>query len=977
MVDQTYGFGGVLKTQTNNLGHTIRNTIDYRGRITTTQDPSGVKKVKVYDDYNRVTEEKIVGNIGRSPQTVAKHAYQASTMPFYTSHSLYNSSGGIDSTSYVVSDGLGHEAQAWTQDMSGDYVSTSKIYDVRGNLIQKGHPVFAGVFVIPSSITVADTLTRSYYDAFGKTRESIKDVSWGTGSSLLYLDEPWESLSIDEAEYFTKLYYDAHGRIIKVKQGQMVQGDTGTATLMAQYQYDPMNRLVKYIDANNNVLTYSYDGLGRLRQVNRQTASSPLEPWYTYEYNGAWRIRMTDNTGAYTYWEYDEIGRPIHIEMTDPLDTTDGIAEYELTYDTVLTGALSQAEDQAGTTDYTYDRYGRVKTTTRSFTDYPSITFSYEYDLQGKQTNKTFPSGYQIASTYSYGWLQSHTGMNGSTPDFSITYNYNDWGLMSSATSSMGHRFSQAYTTPLWPDQLKMRYGLQEYTQDYRWYGNGLMQQKEDGTNSIDYSYDQFKELTEVTQNGTQAEHYAYDAAGNLTQMFADSVMWNYATVGNFNQIPNRTSGASTDNYFYDTTGRVTTWETDGLSREYQYDGMGRLRAISNNGTLVEEIYYDSDGQIVKRSIDNSGTMLSHYSFLDWRYNSDTGTQTEVYTNMVAAENGTKRWLFKEADGHAAITLSDAGVLVGSRQEGAFGLEQAITGTPFALNTFHGTEKESSNELYAMGQRHLMQKDGQWLQPEPLLYLGNIPQKNLASPLSLATNRYAMNSPPSVSDTSGMDPEETTSGSTGGETTIPIQAPVDPSLTTEPIPIINEIEREELLESLGAAEQPDLSDYCLATIMGMQRKVYEVDRLPSWREAMMLTMSVGEMREIAGLEFSDGREGGYIVIGEREMVDVTNLPHSKLIFHTHPDPSPGDLMTTYNDPSSHPSPRDWRNSFYSGPDILYSRQGITTYGYDKSSLSAFSYFTNTQGITQKRSPYTGYSLTWPPLGSSLPPAIGP
>lgn len=758
-VSYTYGFSdAVVATLTNSLGHVLTNTIDSRGRPTQVQDGNGYALGKSFDDLGHVTDEYVVDTAGASLM-FRHHVYNYATAPYATQTQDYNSSGtAVESTSYIVEDGFGNALQRYIQDYAGTSRASNTLTDATGNVLATGHPV-AGVYPTASA-TIVSTLGRYYYDAFGNLRESVNDEAKGTGASLVYLDQPWQEVRQDESGYRTRLTFDAHHRILKVEQGKQ---DAYATT--AEYRYDPLHRLAKFTDPRGNVTTYSYDGAGRLREVKWGVATA-LSTWVTYGYDGRWLTDMTDATGRGVHYNYDAIGRRTTTTAYDPLNSPTYETTYTTAYDTQWEGQKDSEADASGTTAYTYDAFGNVDTVTRSYGTISPITFNYDFDARERLTKKVLPSGYQISNAYAYGWLTSQSGANASnTTEFTVDYTYNQWGKLNTATSSLGHTFTNTYTTPLWPDQFKLQYGVTTYKRDYAWYGNGLMQSKTHATaTSYVYTYDDLKQITAVRNGATSIEGYAYDAAGNLTSMSKGSQSWTYAAAGTHNQIVSR-SGTTNDTYEYDAAGRMTKWKTGATTRTYGYDGFGRLRYVKNGVSYREVLDYDVNGKAVRRADGNPFTTTPNYTYtyLDWRYDPATSTTKEHYTGLVSNDNGTRKWFFKELDGHVAQVVGDTGTNIGSRTDGIYGLELATTGTTWAENAYHGVEKEGGNELYAMGQRHLTQKDGQWLQPEPLLYLG-IPQKMLATPLALSTYRYAMNSPMSLTDTTGFAPSDPTDG---------------------------------------------------------------------------------------------------------------------------------------------------------------------------------------------------------------------
>lgn len=757
-IDQTYDFGSaVLASQTNNLGHVLTYAVDDRGRVTSKQDINGFAETTDYDDFGRVMATGIVGSTGLA-NVLTTTTYQRSVAPYYSQTSNLNDAGLAESTTYAVQNGLGQDAQSWRQNSLGNYLYANASYDVKGTLAATSHPINAGAAYFSRPFTITRPLARAYSDAMGVIREKTRDATKGTGAVLTYFDQPWESVHKDENGYLTHLYYDSHHRIIRVEQG-----DADAVTLMASYEYDPAGRMVRFTDARLNVYEYSYDGLGRLRQVNAGASLAATLPWYKYSYTGGLRTKMEDVSGAYAEWTYDAIERPLTLTVSDPVDPSGEVA-YSWVYDTNWVGAVAEAVDPTGSTQYVYDDYGRAKQVLRNYATFPSQNFGFEFDVQGKPVKITLPSYNEVRKSYSYGWHTADAAYDmGGAFKYGLSYDYDDWGLLTHFHSSKGHDWNYVRSTPLWPDEIRMTHGATVYQRTYAHANNGLISSMNDGGPSVySYSYDRLKELTQIKNGAAIVEEYSYDTAGNLTSFLDHTgATWTYSPAGGLNRVAGRTDGVQTDSYLYDTAGRMTDWVSGVTHREYAYDGLGRLRMVTVGGTVTEVLDYDAGNQIVRRADGHpfTGSPNFTYSFDSWRYDVATLTQTENETPFVATENGVRRWFFKEIDGHVAASVDDAGALVGARQLGAFGKEWAALGTPWQLNSYHGTEIEGAGELFAMGQRHLTQKDGQWLQPEPLLYLG-IPQDKLAAPLSLAPYRYAMNNPITKSDTTGFSPSD-------------------------------------------------------------------------------------------------------------------------------------------------------------------------------------------------------------------------
>jgi YD repeat-containing protein len=532
---------------------------------------------------------------------------------------------------------------------------------------------------------------------------------------------------------------------------------------------------------------------------------SATTPWVTYEYKGMLKTKMTDATGLYVSWEYDAAGRPVQISASDGLPAAATDLAYAFDYDDAWTGAVYKTTDTAGTITLAYDEFGRPSAATRVFAATaanPSgkiAGFSYENDIRGRVKTRTLPSGRALSTDYDHGRLTTLTAKTAETTDYSLAVTYNDYHQWSSVTSSLGHAYTRTFTTPLWPDEIAVAAGGKNYKRAYEWLDNGLLSRRTNSDSSTktssskissskfgssltkssatspstgtryDYAYDSLKQIASLTSTKigstagpTAVEAYAFDAAGNPTAMTdANGAAWTYGGANTLNQIENRTSSSgATEKFTYDAMGRLTERQSTSGTYAYYYDGFQRLRGVSLNGVWQEVLDYDADGNLARRADSNPHEASPYYlfEFREWRLNEKTGAVTEEDHPLVVTDNGARKWLLREHDGHAALSFDDAGSKTSSRVLGAFGATLSSSGTSWDKASFHGAEEK--NALLHMGQRHLMKGDGTWLVAEPLLYLG-IPDTSLVTPLALATRRYAMNAPTTYLDTNGFDPYPT------------------------------------------------------------------------------------------------------------------------------------------------------------------------------------------------------------------------
>lgn len=759
-ISYTYGFNdSVLRTITNSLSHRVTNTIDVLGRITDTEDPNGFIQTTAYDDFGRATQLSATDTDGITT-TFQSTTYNDTMSPTSVVDSLYTGSS-VETDQRVIFDGFGHPSQIWRQTYTGDYAVSNAIFDVPGKAIQSSHPETYGAYTsVP--LTITEVFQEVEYDSMGIACEIFADRDYdGSIMTSVSYDEPWKEITTDPSGYEKKLVFDAHGRVIEVWEGNENSGLTQLAT----YRYDPENRLVKYTDADDNYWNYYYDAAGRLRQVSYGDPSTAETVWYSYTYENGRLRRVEDNTGAYSeITAYDDIGRVTDEEISDGLPTSStGIISYHLDYDDDWIGALDSAEDENGSVSYEYDSSGRLESATRQYNNGINATFSYQYEDNGRLETTTYPSGRILENEYTYGWLTQQEGKAAdATTDYTIDFTYNRWGQLLTATTDKSITYTYSRPSPIRIDNIVMERGAQTYREDYLWYSNGLLQTKsvqiDSTTNEYSYYYNPLKELERVYKNGITQEYFTYDGTGTLTNMTAaDGLDWTYGRVGVMGQITDRTSSAGdTVSYIFATNGRVSSVVKAGSTREVYYDGLGRLRGTQRDGTWIEVVDYAADGSIARRADNDpfSATPNYTYSFGAWEFD---GSRTETDGPYVTYQGANRIWKMKDYAGTVTVTLPEISrAAYNSMEYSAYGQEINVSGTAWTRETLHGARRDDyQTDLLEMGQRHVFEDDGQWLQPEPMLYMGLTPAA-IINPMGLQTYRYAANNPSNFADRNGL-----------------------------------------------------------------------------------------------------------------------------------------------------------------------------------------------------------------------------
>ncbi|NKJ21391.1 putative Ig domain-containing protein [Dyella sp. SG609] len=510
--------------------------------------------------------------------------------------------------------------------------------------------------------------TATAYDAFGDVSQVTRQLS-GAGSALSGSNST-----------VTQYVYDARGERV-----QEADGVGGAATQASSATYDAFGRVTSRTDANNNVVTYSYDPLGR--QVgSSQTVQGQVRTTQT-TYDAIGRVlTAVDGVGNTTTYQYDPTGLTttiitpggIHTVVTkdpfgDTLTVTDGAGNVTTsTYDADgrlltttdalgnvrtnhydLDGNLSQTAYAVGSNfsykdvSYTYDAAGRVLTQT---VDPGSAVTTYAYDGEGRRLRVTDPLG--TVTTYSYdadgNTLTQVQDAGSGKLNITTTYSYDGAGNVLTVTHGAGT--SAAAATQYVYDNL-----------------GRLTQKIDDPSNlalSTRYTYDGDNHLLSVTDAGGNVTRYVYDEAGEkvftidptgaVTRMWYDAdgrltTTRGYATLLTANQLS--ALGAAP------TLAAVAADVTNTASDSYQqsvYNADGQVAYALSGTTLNATQYsYNADGQVSQ--VRRYAAPLSTGSI------SPTATSTAVASYITAGSSDLQSWSAYDANGEAVYQIDGTG----------------------------------------------------------------------------------------------------------------------------------------------------------------------------------------------------------------------------------------------------------------------------------------------------------------------------
>lgn len=394
----------------------------------------------------------------------------------------------------------------------------------------------------------------------------------------------------------TKTYQDTNGDTIpdritttstvNSKNRVTVQSTlTGTITLTSPLgrivtsTYDTTTLLPKRMEIPGFLpLTYTYDTKGRITTTTQGTRAA------SFTYNGKGlvdTITLPDTkTVGYTY---DEVGR---VKTKTLPDSTVVSYSYDANGNmTILTNPK--------TVSYGFDH---TSVDLRKHMSMPqSGSYTYTYDTERNLKTVAFPSGKQIALTYSGGLLTSTA-----TPEDTTSYAY-----------VCGTNVSE------------MTKGAEVIT--YIYDGSLLTSDTRTGTvnQAISYTYNNDLRVSSISYGGV-TQSFTYDNDGLLTGVSPYTITRNstnglptrvaggtyaltrtYSGYGDIDGIAASIGGANRYSYTLtrDAMGRITrkveTVGSETNTFDYAYDDNGRLKEAKKNSAVVESYSYDDNNNRV------------------------------------------------------------------------------------------------------------------------------------------------------------------------------------------------------------------------------------------------------------------------------------------------------------------------------------------------------------------------------------------
>jgi YD repeat-containing protein len=347
-------------------------------------------------------------------------------------------------------------------------------------------------------------------------------------------------------------------------------GITSSTGVALQFHRDDQGRITEITDPAGNAIRYTYDAAGDLATVTNQTGDVTTyyyraDPPHYFDYY------ICPSCVPMVRTEYDQAGRVVG------------------TYD-VLGNPVTQTYDLADNTEIVADRLGNETTLT--------------FDVRGNIVSETNALGHTVAYQYD---ARDNLVAVVNARGYETRFRYDPRGNVTGSTDALGNEYSATYN-PF--DQIATATDPLGHTAVYRYDANGnLIEVVNAAGNRSFLGRDAQGRIASVTDNRGNTTTFAYGASSlpnAATNPDGSTRQFQYNTFGLVTRYVNETGEATA--FQYDASGRVVSAaDPAGAVTQFEYDA-SQLVSVTDALGRVQRFEHDAANRPI-RTIDPAGSV--------------------------------------------------------------------------------------------------------------------------------------------------------------------------------------------------------------------------------------------------------------------------------------------------------------------------------------------------------------------------------
>ena len=712
------------------------STADFNGFTTLNdKDPLGINDVVTLPDG--VVKAKVIRwskNNEHMPQGATYYTWEKSTGKAETMVFYHKSGVELRSVSF---------------DINGDAIYVDKKYDDYGNLLHESLPYLKG-----DDVYYVSTI----YDKYNRLVE--KRLPNGVVCGLRYDGNTviTEYSSTDGKQQAKKETYNLMGWLIATE-------DVGGNEIHYEYYADGMIKSAVIAGNPNTKMTVTYDNLG-----NRKTLYDPNYGYVSYEYNAFGNLMKVKNpNGGMVEFKYDESGKMLSRSEKKSEEAKSATTQWVYDDDKGKSGMLKKIISDNHQIDYVYDSDLRL-VCTNEYIKGAEYKTSYKYDLAGRISSITYPTGVSLFKVFSNSGYEKEIydddvllwKTNETMPEGMVTGYQLGNGMKTSVSCDPHTCLIEGIKTS---DKNGCVQNLMYVYDDW---GNVLSRKQLMNVKlSEEFEYDELDRLVSIKLNGRNISNMYYDYQGNIVAKDEDGVELLYSTLYDKSR-PNAIIKAKTD----DKKMQV------GFMRDVKFSTFDNVVSVSQGDNLLE-IEYGCDNQRIYMSsivngMNNSKTYVGDCEFVEENGRSLMLTYINGPTGVFAVcsidDKGNKKmnYIHKDNLGSWNVITDENGNVLQNVAFDAWG--NVRNGDDWSLDDtyvlMYGRGFTGHEHLDGFG---LINMNGRMY--DPLLSMMLSPDNNIQFPqMSQNFNRYSycLNNPLKYTDPTGEWVETVVFGVAGG-----------------------------------------------------------------------------------------------------------------------------------------------------------------------------------------------------------------